>query len=695
MDYDVIKVLLIDDDEDDFVIIRDMLLEVENTHYKLEWVNNYEIAQNYIGDSSDYDIFLLDYRLGIFNGLELLKEIRKKCDNVPVILLTGQGDHNIDLEAMRLGASDYINKNEVGPSLLERSIRYAIERKKMEDELFQEKERAIVTLESIGDSVITTDIDGNITHLNLVAEKITGWENDEAYNMPLFEGIKLLEDSSRELIKNPVLCAVKEDKIVNLPNQTVLLNREGKEFSVEGTASPIHNRENIIIGVVLVLHDVTDNVELIRKITHQANHDYLTGLANRLKFEKQLHAVIDQTKTSNQEHAMFYLDLDQFKIVNDTCGHFAGDQLLKQITALIKQKSERSEIIARLGGDEFGIILKSCSVTNACKIADEICRLVKDYKFIWQGRPFNIGVSIGVVMINFRSADFNHIMRAADQACYIAKEKGGNRYHLYQDDDRELSKLHGEMQLMPAIAKAFEDNRFSLYFQPIVPVRNISSPKWFEILLRMFDEDGKKLFPNSFLSALQRYNMMLEIDYWVTNKFFTYFKDNYSNLQKKQFTFNINISGAALNDDYFLDFIQEQFSQYRVPPEQICFEITETIAIANFSHALQFMQNLKSIGCRFALDDFGSGLSSFSYLKHLPFDYLKIDGSFVKNVNESKIDSTMVNTINTVAHLMGIRTIAEFVESQAIQRKLQFIGVDYMQGYWIDKPAPLSTLDLN
>jgi EAL domain-containing protein (putative c-di-GMP-specific phosphodiesterase class I) len=297
-------------------------------------------------------------------------------------------------------------------------------------------------------------------------------------------------------------------------------------------------------------------------------------------------------------------------------------------------------------------------------------------------------------MINSHSADIDYIMSAADQACYIAKEKGGNRYHLYKDDDRELSRLLGEMQLMPVIAKAFQDNRFLLYYQPIVPVDNRSPAKWFEILLRMFDDEGEKIFPNSFLAALQRYNMMLEIDYWVINKFSTYFNDNYSNLCKKQFKFNINISGTALNDDHFLDFIQKQFSQYRVPPEQICFEITETIAIANFSHALQFMEKLKSIGCRFALDDFGSGLSSFSYLKYLPFDFLKIDGSFIKNVTENKIDSTMVKTINTVAHLMGIQTIAEFVESQVIQEKLQFIGVDYMQGFWIAKPAPLRKLDL-
>ncbi len=694
MDYDVIKVLLIDDDEDDFVIIRDMLFEVEDTHYKLEWVNNYETAQNYIWNNVDYDIFLLDYRLGVYNGLELLKEMRKNCYNVPVILLTGQGDHEIDMEAMRLGASDYLNKNEVGPSLLERSIRYAIERKKMEDELFQEKERAIVTLESIGDSVITTDINGDITHLNLVAEKITGWENDEVQNRPLFRAIKLLNDASKEFIQNPVFCAIKENRIINLPNKTVLLNREGKEYAVEGTASPIHNRENVIIGVVLVLHDVTDNLELTRKIAYQANHDYLTGLANRLNFEKQLRALIDKAITSKQEHAMFYLDLDQFKIVNDTCGHFAGDHLLKQITALIKQKLKETGIFARLGGDEFGIILENCSITKACKLADKICRLVKESRFIWEGRPFSIGVSIGVVMINSHSADIDYIMSAADQACYIAKEKGGNRYHLYKDDDRELSRLLGEMQLMPVIAKAFQDNRFLLYYQPIVPVDNRSPAKWFEILLRMFDDEGEKIFPNSFLAALQRYNMMLEIDYWVINKFSTYFNDNYSNLCKKQFKFNINISGTALNDDHFLDFIQKQFSQYRVPPEQICFEITETIAIANFSHALQFMEKLKSIGCRFALDDFGSGLSSFSYLKYLPFDFLKIDGSFIKNVTENKIDSTMVKTINTVAHLMGIQTIAEFVESQVIQEKLQFIGVDYMQGFWIAKPAPLRKLDL-
>ena len=690
---EVIKVVLIDDDEDDFLIIKGLLEEVMEPCYQLSWVDNFDRALEQIVTQA-YDLCLLDYRLGRINGLELLKKIREKGCNLPVIVLTGQGTHEIDLEAMKLGADDYLNKNEVTPTLLERSIRYAIERRKMEDELFKEKERALVTLDSIGDAVITTDVAGRITHLNLVAEKTTGWRNVEVKNMPLFKAIQLIEEFSRELILNPVQRAVREDRIIKLPAPCLLLNREGEEFAVEGMASPIHNRENKTIGVVLVLHDVTEQRRLLREIAYQANHDHLTGLVNRVYFEERLQALIERTRLTNQEHAVFYFDLDQFRKVNDTCGHFAGDQILKQIATLLKQKHRKTDTIARLGGDEFGIILENCSAEEGCALADEMCRLIKDYRFSWEGKPISISVSVGVAIVNTKTVNFDKLMGAADQACCIAKEKGGNRYHLYQDDDFDLSRLHGEMKLLPLINRAFEDNRFCLYYQPIVPVDGQTPPSWFEILIRLFDERGDKLLPGRILPVVQRYNMMLEIDRWVLDRFFQYFQENESCLRGKPYTFNINLSGAALNDDYFLEYIEDLFAQYKVPPQQVCFELTETIAIANFNQALNFIQKLKAFGCRFALDDFGSGLSSFSYLKFLPFDYLKIDGNFVKNINENLIDQEMVKMINTVAHLMGIQTIAEFVEEQAVQEQLGVIGVDYMQGYWIAKPAPLEKLKL-
>ncbi len=688
---EVIKVVLIEDDEDDYIILKEMLEQVTEPSYELCWVDNSGRALEEIATKA-YDLCILDYRLDYLNGLDLLKKIREKVYSLPVIVLTGQGTHEIDLEAMRLGADDYLNKNEVTAGLLERSIRYAIEHRKMEDELYQEKERALVTLDSIGDVVITTDVEGRITHLNLVAEKTAGWTNEEAQNMHLFQAVQLIDELSKELIFNPVRRAVQENRIIKLPAPCVLINREGEEFSVEGTASPIHNRENKTIGVVLVLHDVTEQRRLIREIAYQANHDHLTGLANRVHFEEELQALIERTRLTTQEHAVFYLDLDQFKKVNDTCGHFAGDQILKQIASLLKQKHFKTNLIARLGGDEFGIILENCSAEEGCAFADEICRLIKDYRFSWEGKPVGISVSAGVAMVNAQTVNFDELIGAADQACCIAKEKGGNRYHLYQDDDCDLSRLNGEMKLLPLITRAFDDNRFSLYYQPIVPVNDRAHPAWFEILLRLFDEKGNKYFPGRILPVVQRYNMMLEIDRWVLNRFFQYFKVNEGFLRGRPYMFNINLSGAALNDDFFLEYIEDLFAQYEVPPEQVCFELTETIAIANFNQALNFIQKLKAFGCRFALDDFGTGLASFSYLKFLPFDYLKIDGHFIKNINENLIDQEMVKMINTVAHLMGIQTIAEFVEEQAIQEQLQKIGVDFMQGYWIAKPAPLAKL---
>lgn len=693
-----IRILIVDDDEEDFMIIRDLLGEIQGTRYLPEWKNSYRSALEAIQTNS-YDIYLFDYRLGVHNGLELLQEITRTGSRIPVVFLTGLGDHEIDLEAMHLGASDYLIKSELSAHLLEKSIRYAIEQKKIETELFQEKEQAIVTLESIGDAVIITDTQGNISHLNKTAENLLGWLTREIQGQPFFTVVELVNETTRAPLDDPLATVADRKQMMGLSAPTILINREGREMAVEGSFSPICNHHNQVTGLVIVFHDVTENRELAKKISYQASHDFLTGLDNRMKLEEKLDLLLGKT-TGQQEHAFFYMDLDHFKMINDTCGHFAGDQLLKQISALIRQTLRQSDAVARIGGDEFGVLLENCPPYKATEIAAKICNAVGNLRFIWKDKTFSVGVSIGVVIINIQNREMSIILSSADQACYIAKKEGGNRFHLSHDGGQ--SDHSDESQWLTTITKAFEEERFYLNFQPIVPFsgeapNSPSGGNWFEVLIRMKDDNGNLIYPNHFLPVMQHYKMMPAIDQWVVGEFFSLYERFLAGRpqtrpQNTPWMFNINISGASFDCESFWEFVQEQFDKYHLPPALICFEITETTAITNFNTAIQWIRKLKNMGCRLAIDDFGSGLASFHYLRYLPIDYIKIDGSIIKNSSDDTIDYTMVSAINQLAHLMGIKTIAEFVEDQTIYEKIQAAGVDYAQGYHISKPVSFEEL---
>ncbi len=686
-----IKLLIIDDDEDDYFLIRDLLSDIREVKYETSWASSYRLALQAL-ESNKFDACLLDYRLGEHTGLDLLQEIMDRGFRIPTILLTGQGDHAIDIEAMNVGASDYLVKGEVGPVILERSIRYAMERKRMEDELFDEKERALVTLASIGDSVITTDNNFRIIYMNQEAETITAWKNEEVQGLLLPQILTVFNEITRESLGNPVEKVLREGKKINFSSKALLVNREGGEYAIEATASPIRNREEKITGIVIVLRDVTRTRELTKKISYQASHDSLTGLVNRGKFEEQLQQVIESAKYQNLSHVLFFMDLDRFKIVNDTCGHFAGDQLLKQISNLLEKNLRHSDVVARIGGDEFAVILENCPLLKAQEIANKICRTIQNYRFAWRENQFTIGISIGVVEIDAGSVSADRVLNDADEACYMAKENGGNKVHVYQKNG-EIAKHSGEVRWVLDINRAFEDNRFRLFYQPIVPLTGDNNVNHYEILIRMLDRKGNLIYPGSFLPAAQRYKLMPSIDRWVINTYFSFYVVNYQKRSNKPVFCNINLSGLFLNEEFALEYIEDQFRQYQVPPETICFEITETLAIANFDKVIKFIQKLRNIGCRFALDDFGNGLATFSYLKNLPVDYVKIDGSFVKHMVDNMVDSAVVESINQIAHLMNIKTIAEFVESEVVFMKLKEIGVDFAQGYWIAKPAALEVIE--
>ena len=567
------------------------------------------------------------------------------------------------------------------------------ERKGIEQALFQEKELAQNVLQSIGDAVITTDAAGQIQYINPIAAQITGWRSDQAIGLPLTDVFCTLNEVTREVAENLVEKVRSSGKVVGLTHPTLLVARDQTEYTIDNSAAPIRDRNNQMIGTVIVFRDVTQHHYLARKLSWQASHDSLTGLVNRHEFEQRLAEAITNVREQDQQHVLCYLDLDQFKVVNDTCGHVAGDELLRQIAALLHQQVRTADTLARLGGDEFGILLHQCSLDSACRIADEILKAIQSFRFAWQNNTFTIGVSIGLVAINLDSGDFNLVLSAADAACYAAKDQGRNRIHIYQADDRELVRQRGERQWVARLSKALQENRFLLYQQLIVPIGKTTDGKThhYELLVRLVSEKGEIVPPMAFIPAAERYGLMPAIDRWVISRFFANYTGLHPDPQSPQdFLYTINLSGSSLSDDRFLAFLREQFDRYAVPPQVICFEITETAAIANLARAVQLIGELRQMGCRFALDDFGSGMSSFAYLKNLPIDYLKIDGYFVKNIVDDSIDSAMVECINRIGHVIGLHTIAEFVENDAILSKLQELGVDYAQGYWIGEPSLLT-----
>lgn len=560
--------------------------------------------------------------------------------------------------------------------------------KRLERALFNEKERAQITLESIGDGVITTNSSGLIDFMNPRAELLAGVDINEVSGREFRNVIEVYDESTRTTIDASIVTCLKKGRRVVLPGQVVVNQYTGKEFSVEVTITPMLNREEKVAGVVIVLHDMTELRGLASQISYQATHDALTELINRREFERRLGLLLESAKQEQNEHALCYIDLDQFKIVNDTCGHVAGDELLRQLTTLLKATVRERDTLARLGGDEFGVLLGNCHLEKAVEIAEGFCQTVKNFRFVWEEKSFEIGASIGLVMINRDCDSVSDLLSASDAACYAAKDKGRNRVYVFQPDDEELVARHGEMQWVSRITQALEEDRFILYFQPIVPLKAGGDEKMHvEILLRMRDNEDV-VFPMAFIPAAERFDLMPAIDRWVIQNVFAFCEAS----ERTDVTYAINLSGASLGGDDLMLFLHEQFSAFDVSPEDISFEITETAAISNLSQAINLIAELKALGCSFALDDFGSGLSSFAYLKNLPVDFLKIDGGFIRNIVENPIDCAMVGSINHIGHVMNIKTIAEFVENDEIHKCIKDLGVDYAQGYNIARPQPLADL---
>ena len=566
---------------------------------------------------------------------------------------------------------------------------------KIDKKLRHEKERAQVTLYSIGDGVITTDSQGRVESLNYAAEILTGWKHGDALGVDITEVFNIVHDSNYESEPNLVRNALEKGEVVTISNDVVLKTRGGEDHAIEATAAPILSTEAQSAGAVLVFHDVTEMRALSRELGYQACHDVLTGLYNRREFEQRLTNAIEHARNNDTQHALCYIDLDMFKVVNDTCGHAAGDELLRQVSMILKNKVRKQDILARLGGDEFGMLLEACDLGAAQCISEDIRQSIRNFRFIWEDKSFELGVSIGVVAVTPASGNISDLFRAADIACYAAKDRGRNRIHVFYPDDRTLKQRQGEINWVKKINNALEAGLFCLHAQeirPLDPVNNLGHQ--YELLIRMMGEGGKLIPPMSFLPAAERYNLMPLLDKWVIRQAFSIISECNRTQGFNIDCFNINLSGQSLSEKDLLPFIAEEFNKSQISPDHVCFEITETAAIANMTRASLLIKSLKDIGCRFALDDFGSGLSSFGYLKNLSVDYVKIDGTFVRDIATDAADLAMVKSINQVSHIMGIKTIAEYVETDAIYRQVTDIGIDYAQGMYIAAPKLLEPAKL-
>jgi diguanylate cyclase (GGDEF)-like protein/PAS domain S-box-containing protein len=609
------------------------------------------------------------------------------------------GRKNIELPALHkngtmLPVELAINKIHLDDRLLfvgmVRDIRL---RKQAEAAILAEKERLRITLNSIGDAigdaVITADAAGRITYLNPVAVALTGWDNDAAFGQPLAEVFHAIDDETGQVVTDMSTLALTQAAVSVPADDISVVRRDGHCTPVEASAAPIRDQMGKTIGVVQVFRDISFHRRIAAEMTYQASHDALTGLINRPEFERRLAQAIQSAKVERKQHTLLYLDLDQFKIVNDTCGHDAGDELLRQLTALMQSVLRHSDTFGRLGGDEFGVLLDSCATEPALRIAEHLRQAVGDFHFVWHSKAFTVGASIGLVTFGETDTRLADILRMADSACYVAKDHGRNRTHVYTPEDQDLAQRQNEMGWIGRINKALNEGRFVLYAQKILPLNPAEEDApHHELLLRMLDEDGTLVPPAAFIPAAERYNLMSAIDRWVVQEAFTWIGAD--GPASTDFSwFSINLSAASLCDEHFFSFVRKQFETHRVAPGAICFEVTESSAIANMRHAATLIRSLRNLGCHIALDDFGKGMSSFSYLKHLPVSFLKIDGGFVAEMATNKIDQALVEAINHVGHVFGLRTVAECVENEETLAALRKIRVDFAQGYLIERPRPL------
>jgi diguanylate cyclase (GGDEF)-like protein/PAS domain S-box-containing protein len=549
----------------------------------------------------------------------------------------------------------------------------------------------LYALDSLAEAIIATDLEGRITYLNAAAERLTGSNSTMALGKTLEEIVGLVDETERRVLNDPVRQALTSGAPVNLSRRALLVSRSNEsERSIELSASPIRNADNVVTGAVVLLHDVTELRGIARQMSYQAAHDALTGLVNRREFERRLEESVASGNRGDGHHVLCYLDLDHFKVVNDSSGHLAGDNMLREVAKLLRDAVRDSDTVARLGGDEFGLLLIGCPLEKARQIADDVCRAVGEYRFVWKDRIFNIGVSVGLVEISRESGSIEEVLTAADSACYVAKKQGSGRVVVYSARDEAQARHSGEIQWLQKLQGALKDNRFQLYCQAIEPAQGTDgNGPAMEVLVRMRDEAGNEVHPLDFIRAAERYRLMGLIDRWVVQTTLAALGRGALAVGGDR-SVAINISGQTLADAQFPEFVVQCLDSTGANPAQVCFEISESAVIANMDHARRFIGVLHGMGCQFALDGFGAGVGSFSNLKTLPMDFLKIDGSFTRNLARDTVNQAMVAAMIKLARTLNFKVIAEQLEDPAALDAAKRMGVDYVQGYAIARPQPLA-----
>ena len=560
-------------------------------------------------------------------------------------------------------------------------------RKSLEANLGRGKQQAQITLESIGEGVITADTEGVIDYLNGAAEKITGMARESAVGKRLTDLMTLVDETDRKDLGDPVARCLAERRPVGLGRRALMISKDGsREISVELTASPIIAAGDTVAGAVVIMHDVTELRGLTRRISYQAAHDALTGLINRTEFERRLAETLEAAAGESTTSVLCYMDLDRFKAVNDTCGHLAGDNMLREVAKLIRDQVRDSDVVARLGGDEFAMLLIRCPLDKARQIADDVCNAIRDYRFVWQDRIFTIGISIGLVEVSREGGTLKDLLSAADSACYVAKQQGRGRVHVYSARDEVSARQRGDIHWLRQLQLSLRENRFEIHAQPVISTAGrIARGPALEVLLRMRDEDGKLVQPRQFIPAAERYQLMATIDRWMVQATLSAIANGAIRLPDER-SCSINLSAQALAEDGFLDFVVECLDHSQVAPGRICFEVGEHAVMERFDQARRFVAVLHGIGCQFGLDDFGSGLGSFTTLRDLSIDYLKIDGTYTRELRPETLNHQVVTAVTAVSRILGFRVIAEQVETQADFEALRTIGVDFIQGNFVDRP---------
>lgn len=564
-----------------------------------------------------------------------------------------------------------------------------------ENELQFEKELAQVTLHSIGDGVITTNAAGRVEYLNPVAERYTGWLTQDARGKPLEEIYRVIDERTGRAVE-PFAVDAAGSREERDAGSVRLVDRNGRECPIRYSLEAIRGRDGRVLGMIVVFHDISQIRAMSQQLIWHAIHDALTGLVNRREFERRLAGLIETAKSGKREHALMFMDLDNFKAVNDTCGHGAGDELLRQLTTVMMSRMRGSDTLARLGGDEFGALLETCPLDQALRIANAMRETVREFRFVWENKTFSVGVSIGLVPLTSESGDLSRVLSLADACCYDAKNKGRDRVQVHRQEESDFSAKHSELQVVAQINNAFERGQFRLYRQLIHPLSSEAEPGLhYEVLVRMLDQSGNLMPPTAFMPEAERYNLLTSIERWVISSLVEFLHRSFSTAAVRLpsgaglGSYSVNISGASINDKSFPDFLRNLLTRYQLPRGLLCFEITETTAISNLTRASELMHEMKGLGCRFSLDDFGTGMSSFAYLKYLPVDYLKIAGMFVKDIAVDPMDYAIVEAINRISHILGMQTVAESVEDAEVLEKLTSLKVDFAQGYFIAEPEEL------